>query len=730
LFSTGLDSLDRLLGGGYHNKSSILAVGPPGSAKEIAGYSFFWSGLERGDFCVYVTRLPVREVIADMNAWGFPIENTISPSSCWITPEGGQIKYTPNDITNLSICVKQVLSTHRERKIRIIIDVISSLLMLNSPETIYRFLDQLLSEAKQYDMVLVATLEEGMHRTQVLIAMEQLFDGVIELAMTEGDSGPAHKKKREQVLRVRKMMGVALPHNSTIVLSASSINGTPAISTDLRITHGQVKILDKNIRTQEPNAPLDHLRIAILPFANISPDPSDEYFAGGMTEELISTISKISALRVIARTSVMRYKDDPRKAISEIAQELRVGTILEGSVRKSGDKLRITVQLIDSQSSEHLWSESYDREFKDVFAIQSDVSQMVANNLKVKLLPEERKLISKEPTKKENAYELYLRGESARQNAWNEIGIKRAMDYYEKSVEVDSSFAKALARLGDCYALLGNGGWLPPSEAFPRAEEITKKSLALDPNIPEAHHSMSFIKFNCYDWKGAIDEARKALELNPGLLEAHTALAGYLWVIGKLEQAIEEAERAVELDPLSSDAHYVMVQALYFSKNFERCKASLQRMIEVDPQSESTAKSFFGQIYLHDGRYDDAIEEFKQAALPSNGSADYNFLFIAQAYLMSGQKSQAEKVFKDFKEAVGKKDYVPAGNLAWMHAIAGENDEALDCLEKAINERSLIGIQTMKVSPLYDSLRNLPRFETLLRRVGLADSQIAEIVVN
>lgn len=692
MVSTGLASLDQLLGGtGYPDRSIILVVGSPGSAKDVVGFHLFHDGVSQGDFCIYATKQPVREIARQMTASGFP--DPSKEKALWIAADGGQMKYIRNDMTNLSLCIKEALSKNHGRKIRIVVDAISSLLMLNSPDQIYRFLDQLFSEVKQHDAVLLATLEKGMHETQVLVAMEQLSDGVLEI--TTAKSGA-----RQQILQIRKMQGVALPDNPSFILSPqmTQTEAPPAI---------------KNAQTLNP------LRIAILPFANISPDPSDEYFADGMTEELIATISKVSALKVIARTSVMRYKNNPEKTIDEIGQELRAGTVLEGSIRKSGSKLRITVQLINSETSEHFWSESYDRELKDVFAIQGEVSQTVADTLRAKLLPEEKKKISKEPTSSQDAFVMYLRGQYIFQTAWNEAGIKEAMSYYERAVELDPSYAGAISRIAECLAVLGNAGWLPPLESFPRAEELVKRALDIDPKLPDVYNCLSYIKFNNYDWQGAIAEVRKALELSPNFSAAHAQYAGYLWVIGKFEESIEEAKKALELDPFSGEAHFVMLQALYFSKKYHDCKEWAQRLLAIEPSSESMARSFLGQISLQEFRYDEAIAEF-QKIVAVNGNADYNLLFIAQAYFRSGRKEEAEEVLNDYKEAAAKKEYVPAAYTALMYLVSGENEKALDWLEKAADERSLFGIQALKVSPVYDSLRGYPRFIGLLERIGLA----------
>ncbi|HKW05261.1 MAG TPA: ATPase domain-containing protein, partial [Nitrososphaerales archaeon] len=390
--STGEPSLDNLLGGGYPVKSAVLISGGAGSGKEILGYRFIQSGLQLRDFCLYVTCRSVREVLEDVKGSGYEFQNGLP---FWISPEGGQVKYEPSDLIKLSFRIKEILKKNSERKIRIVVDICSPLLILHSPNTIYKFLDQLFVEVKQYDAVLLATIEEGMHPQSDLAAMQQLFDGVIVFSLTGNGENQIH---------VKKMRGIKF----------QSVATTQAIPFE-----------HENVELEERRTSLDRHRIAILPFTNISPDPNDEYFADGITEELISTISKIRELKVIARTSVIRYKDQ-KKSANEIGNELKVGCLLEGSVRKAGEKLRITVQLIDSQTSDHLWSESYDRELKDVFAIQTDVAQRVAGALQVQLLNDVLKRIEKKPTNNQEAHSLYLKG-LQQEYEFSEGGFEKAL---------------------------------------------------------------------------------------------------------------------------------------------------------------------------------------------------------------------------------------------------------------------------------------------------------------
>jgi adenylate cyclase len=264
---------------------------------------------------------------------------------------------------------------------------------------------------------------------------------------------------------------------------------------------------------------LDKKRIAVLPFSNISPDPNDEYFADGMTEELISTIAKIARLQVIARTSILRYKSG-NMSVVEIGKELKAGTILEGSVRKAGDKLRITAQLIDSQGSQHLWSESYDRELKDVFAIQTDISKTVANALKVQLLSSEKRDIEKRATESTEAHTMYLKG-LHQYNERTKEGNERAVKYFEEAIKLDPKYAIAYAALADCYSIFGDYGWLNPGQAYPKAKLFAAKAIETDPTLAEAHASLGLAVSSDWNLIGAETEYKKAIELKPGYATAY-----------------------------------------------------------------------------------------------------------------------------------------------------------------------------------------------------------------
>ena len=291
-------------------------------------------------------------------------------------------------------------------------------------------------------------------------------------------------------------------------------------------------------------------RIAVLPFANISPDPQDAYLAGGITEELIFTLSKISELKVIAKTSVMRYRE-AEESITEIGRELGVNTIIEGSVRKAGRQIRTTVQLIDVDTQEHLWSEAYDGELDDLFAMQRETAEQVVEALRLRLLPAEREKIARKPTENRDAHTHYLRGRYA-WSQWNEGALLNAIDYFQQATALDPKFALAYAGIADTYSLMAHLEYLPPSEAYPKAEEAARHALELDDSLAEAHSSLAVIKVVfCKDLEGAEQDLLKAIDLNPNCAAAHQWYALILGAAGREEEALRERELAEELDPLA-----------------------------------------------------------------------------------------------------------------------------------------------------------------------------------
>jgi serine/threonine-protein kinase len=458
----------------------------------------------------------------------------------------------------------------------------------------------------------------------------------------------------------------------------------------------------------------DKRRIAVLPFSNLSPDPKDEYFSDGITEELISSLSKINDLRVIARTSVMKYKTG-QTSIADIGRELKVGTILEGSVRKEGDKVRITAQLIDVQSQAHLWSQEYDQELENVFAIQSDVARSVAEAMKMKLLAVENQQIEKKATSDIEAYTWYLRGLYF-QGRRTEEGLKTGIEYFNRAIEKDGNYALAYTGLANSYNLLAIYGYVPPLAAYPKAKEALEKALKLDDSLAEAHTSLAFARHRFdWDWSGAEIEFRRALALNPSYATAHHWYSLYLMQMGRNEESLAEIKRARELDPLSLPINTDLGVYFYYTRQYDRAIEQFHEVLKIDPNFTPIYLNL-GTTYEQKGLYEEAIAMLQKGMELSKGNP-LMAASLGHAYAVAGKREEAYKVLEKLKD-LSKHKHILSYPVAFIYIGLGDKDAAFEWLQKAYEERSGWLI-FLKVNPLFDSLRADSRFIELLKAMGL-----------
>jgi len=469
-----------------------------------------------------------------------------------------------------------------------------------------------------------------------------------------------------------------------------------------------------------PSTQLDKKRIAVLPFANISPSPSDEYFSDGMTEELIATLSRIRNLGVIARTSVIRYKG-LTKPVVEIGRELNVGTVLEGSVRVAGKKLRITAQLIDAGTEEHLWSETYDRNLEDAFSIQSEIAKRIARALKVRVLQSETLRLEKKATGIPEAYSLYFKGRHSL-NTRTEKGLKDAIQKFESSIKRDPKFALAYTGLADAYSILASYSleYVPPKEGFPKAKTAAERALSLDDHLAEAHASLGLVKFYYeWDWNGAEAEFKKALELNPGYAQAHQYYADFVKSFGRFDEALEEMKKALTLDPLSYSINTGIGHVLYLSRQYDLAVDQYRKVVESDP-SFVPARLWFGRPYLQKGMFKEAIEQVEEAVKLSHETT-VSLATLAQAFAAAGRIADAKKLL-DKLLTRGTEQYVPSYWIALVYTSMGNKDEAMKYLERAFLERSS-WLVWANVEPRFDALRSDERFASLLARIGFKPAE-------
>lgn len=454
--------------------------------------------------------------------------------------------------------------------------------------------------------------------------------------------------------------------------------------------------------------------LAVLPFENLSGDPEQEYFADGMTEELISSLAKIKALKVISRTSVMRYKG-ARKPLPEIARELGVDAVVEGTVRRSEDRVRITTQLIEAASDRHLWAEGYERDLRDVLALQSDVARSIAHEVRAVLTPQEQFRLASARRVKPEAYEAYLKG----RYHWNkraEEGFRRAIGYFERAIEEDPADARPYSGLADAYSMLGSYSLSPLAETFPKARAAAMKALEIDDTLAEAHTSLAWVRLAFdWDWTGAAHEFERAIELDPSYATAHHWYSYYLAATGQLNSAVESVRRAERLDPLSLSISKSVGLMLSLLGEYNQAEEHLRRGIEMEP-GFADAHIRLGWVLFRKGENEEAIAEFQKAIDLSGESTEY-LAALGTAYARYGERNKARKLIEDLKR-LSKGTFVAGSHVASIYAELGENDLAFRWLEKAYEERDS-NLSLINLHAGLDRLRSDSRFAHLLRRIGL-----------
>ncbi len=463
------------------------------------------------------------------------------------------------------------------------------------------------------------------------------------------------------------------------------------------------------------NSPSPSIRsLAVLPLESLSADASQDYFADGMTDELITDLSQISALRVISRTSVMSYKH-AGKSLPQIAQELNVDAVVEGTVLRSGDRVRITAQLIQANADKHLWAASYEGDVRDTLTLQNQVARSIADQIRISLSPQEQAVLKSAKVVNPEAYEASLKG----RYFWNKRtadSLKTAVDYFNQAIAKDPNYAQAYTGLADTYALLGDWQYavLTPKEAFPKAKAAAIKALELDSSSSEAHNSLAFC-FDAFDWdfESAGKEFRRAIELNPGYATAHHWYAWHLSLMGQYDRAIAEMRKAKNLDPLSLIINSDLAELLVIAHFYDESIIQSRKTIEMDPNF-ALAHNQLAQAYLQKHRYGEAVAELQKAVELSKGSPTC-IANLARAYAASGTTSEAVKLLDELKRN-SNRNYPDASEIAVIYAALGDSDQAMNWLEKGFEERFNPGVLSR---PGFDPLRSDPRFQNLVRLIGL-----------
>jgi len=453
--------------------------------------------------------------------------------------------------------------------------------------------------------------------------------------------------------------------------------------------------------------------IAVLPLANLSNDPGQEYFADGMTEELISDLAKIQPLRVISRTSVMQYRN-ANKTLPQIAKELQVDAVVEGSVIRSGNKVRITAQLIEAPTDRHLWAETYDRDMKDVLSLQREVADAIVQQVQIHLTPEQKAQFTSSRQVDPVAYEDFLKG----RYYWNKRtadSLTTALNYFQQAVKKDPTYAPAYAGLADTYDLLGGYGILSPSDAMQKAKDAAHTALRLDDKLAEGYTSLAGVKFFDLDWDGVEDDFQRAIALNPGYATAHQWYGLYLAAAGQNDKAVSQMKLAQSLDPLSLIINANLGWCLYLGGHYDQAIDQLNKTLQLDPNFVA-AHEYLGQAYLEKGEHEKAVAQLREAVRMS--SEQSLKAELADAYAVSGERDQALKILNDLLHPAPNV-HVNAYDVALVYVGLGDKDNAFLWLRKAAGQRES-PLANLNVHPRFASLRSDPRFAEIQQQLGLS----------
>jgi TolB-like protein/DNA-binding winged helix-turn-helix (wHTH) protein/Flp pilus assembly protein TadD len=454
--------------------------------------------------------------------------------------------------------------------------------------------------------------------------------------------------------------------------------------------------------------------LVVLPLANLSGDPDQDYFVEGMTDALRQYLEGVGSLRVISRTSSMHYRGSG-KPLPDIARELNVDAVVDGSVLRSGDRVRINVELIHAGTDRHLWSNGYERDLRDVFVLQAEVARRIAEEIRVTLTPHDRAQLARVRNPDPEAYRAYSNGRVL-WNKRNEQDLKKAIGFFQLAIDRDPNYALAYDGLADCWLPLGWYGFLPPSETFPLARAAITKALSLDDSMAETHTSLAFV--NMYydrDWAGAEREFRRAIELNPNYANGHHWYGEYLSLVGRHAEAIAESQRARELDPLSNIINAWVSSRYFFARQYDKAIEEGRNAIQIDP-GFGPAHMVLGHAYEQKGMIEDAIAEFKKASSLAGGGSMYA-ASLAHALALAGKRAEASRMAQDLSREAARR-FISSYDLAVARVGLGDTNRTFQLLGAAVREGSP-RVAFLGVDPRFLEMRADPRFSGLLRSIGL-----------
>ena len=456
--------------------------------------------------------------------------------------------------------------------------------------------------------------------------------------------------------------------------------------------------------------------IAVLPFTNLSAAPENEYFCDGLAEELLNALTRVSDLRVVARTSAFSLKHQ-QLDVREIGRRLNAAVVLEGSVQRTGNRVRILTQLINTADGYHLWSERFDREMDNIFAIQDEIVGAIIDKLRIQLLPDEKTAVIKRYTDSVEAFHLYLRGRHFWNRRFAPAVLEKAIECFQQAIATDSRYAPAYSGLADCYNLWGIFQFCAPHETFPRAAAAAERALEIDNSLGEAHAALAYNRFlYAWDWIGAELEFREALQLSPGYPSSHVWYAQYLCAMARFDEAIKEVRLAQSLDQISLTINANAGLLLHWAREYRQAVEQLEKTVELDPNFGLTYY-YLAHPLIKEGRYDDAVAAI-QKSIEYTGGMPLAISHLGYAYGCRGDRTKAKKVLREAEANFRQRGFPPV-IFSEIHAALGDREKFFDCLNRGYEERNPL-LAWVKVFPEYDSMRSDPRYDELLRRMSLA----------
>jgi TolB-like protein/DNA-binding winged helix-turn-helix (wHTH) protein len=547
---------------------------------------------------------------------------------------------------------------------------------------------------------------ESKNAVSNVLAPAQAFAGRLAPTQTVvAEPLPKNSGLLQKVIEGQRQGHFALPRIAALV--AAVLAGSALIS---GITVHYVRGVNASKGKASPSTSL-----VVLPLENLSGDKEQDYFADGMTDDLIANLAKIRSLRVISRSTAMAYKGT-HKPLPQIASELNADAVVEGTVMRVGNRVRITAELVQVSTDRHLWADTYESQIGDVLTLQNRVSSAIVDEIRINLTPEDKERLAKNPSVSPEAYEEYLKG----RYYWNKRsgdGFAKAIGYFENATRKDPQYALAYAGLADCYGIIGATifGSIPASEAAPKAKAAAIRALQIDPSLAEAQTSLATAKFNYdWDWTGAAEGFKKAIQLDPTYATAYQRYSLYSIAMGRFDDSLDQIKKARDLEPLSISINASLGWRLYLAREYDRSIAQLRDTLEMDPSYE-WAHLTLGQAYEQKGQYDLAIEQLQRAVELSHSSS-LMISALAHAYAVSGNHAQAVKLLAQL-DTLSKKQYVSPFYVATVYLGLGKNELAMNWLQKAYADRSN-GLVFLKVEPELDPLRSDPRFISLLHRLN------------